>query len=251
MRISKIVIFFSLFATSLFAVGQAEIQKENKNQLVYKLKNEEIDKVYYQNLQNELEYLNGKEYKPYHNPSHSNPYYNSKIGIGTLYLNGKSYNNLLFIYDIHNDDLIHIAKNINLTQYYIKLKKEEIDSFSISHENSEIILHNIKLERGQEKTIKDGFYEIENFKNMSLYYKHTKVLSRKLGYDEYVYVPKKYLFIRNTFHPIQTKGQFLRLFPEDKKLIKRKMRSISNTYKKLDKAQLILLLEFIESKQSN
>jgi hypothetical protein len=250
MSILKILITLCILITCSFVIAQSDTSK-SQNNYSYKLTTDEVKGFYHKTFYNEFEYLNGKEYKPYHHPSHSNPYFNSKMGIGTLYIDGNIYTDLLFIYDIHNDELIHIAKNVNLTQYYINLKKEEIDSFTITHENTTIMLHNIQFNKELGTTLSNGFYEITKFKNMSLYYKHTAVLTHKLGYDEYIYLPTKYLSINNNYYPIKSKRQFISHFPENKKEFKKEISTISKPFRQFSKGQLIQVFQFIESLQGN
>lgn len=247
MPTNNLIIICFLFVTSIsFAQNK---NKEQSDIPIYKLSSEEVIHFHNNKKQKEFDYINGKEYKTYHNSGHSNPFYNSRTGIGTVYIGGYGYPDLILNFDIYKDELINIAKQLITKQHFINLNKMLVDSFTISHDDNVIKLHNIRFFNTENNSLKDGYYEVWNFNDITFYFKHRALLIVKEGYDEFLYAPLKFIRIKDKFYGIKSKHKFLNLFPENKKEIKKYIYSLPIGFRKLNKDQIIRMLQFIETLQ--
>jgi hypothetical protein len=95
--------------------------------------------------------------------------------------------------------------------------------------------------------MKDGFYETYRCGNSMFLIKHKATATKLQGYPEYKYSPVKYLFKNENYSRINSRGDLLRLYPENKKAVKRKIKSYITPYRKLRDHQIIEILQFAES----
>ncbi len=203
--------------------------------------------LYNQTVANELEYINGREYKPYHHPTNDNPYLNSTSGIGSIFINGKAYAHKQLTYDIFKDQLIVIPDYSKFSNVYVQIKKSAIDSFVINYENIQYHLVNFKKQDCQ-PGLEPGFYEqLYDTKHTVLLIKHYVTRGVNNAITTFSYATDRFLFYNDRFYNVSSKRKLLALFKEDKKGIKRKIRSLNISYKKLNNSQLIRLIQYIDT----
>ncbi|MBK3516569.1 hypothetical protein [Carboxylicivirga marina] len=196
---------------------------------------------------NELDYINGREYKPYHHPDNENPYLNSSQGSGSIFIDGREFTDKRIIYDINKDELIVNPNFFKFAGGYIQLKKSAIDSFTIHFEEESYTLTNFK-EQYEKLGLSSGFYQqIHQSDNSSLLIRHFVTTGINNSVKTYTYQTKRLLFINHYFHNISAKRRLLALFPDDKKKIRRKIKSINYSYKKMNNKQLKNLIKYIDT----
>lgn len=201
------------------------------------------DSVFY----NPLTYINGREYKPYHLPRNPNPYLNNAHGTGSIFIEGKEYRNKQLKYDLHKDKLIVIPNYFVFSNIHIEINKTKIDSFSINFDKKEFSFIQI-MEKNNNTNLSPGFYQpIYHSENSRLLIKHYVILGLEDGITTYRHDIKRYLSVQELFHDITTKRKLLKLFHDQRKLVKRKIKSINPSYKKMTNHQLIQLIQFIDS----
>jgi hypothetical protein len=224
---------------SMQAEGSAPFQYRQSVDSAYQLYGKAMWKPYGQII--------GREYKPYFYPNHSSPYLMSGQGIGTIYMDGVSYPNNILFYDINLDELILVPSKVELSGYYIKLKKAEIDSFIIHYKDHEFCLVNMSFESDSVSGMKAGYYEIPYSGKYRYLIKHFVYIGQKDGHKQYEYQKSNYLYKDGRFHEINSKREFLSLFAQSRKLLKKRIKQNMFKYKDLTKPQMIQLIKFAET----
>ncbi len=245
MKYLKPFIFFVMCSTSILA------QSDKKNEFLKSYKRytgDTIVRIYQNAIIKEHSYVNGREYKPYHYAHRSNPYLKSNDGVGTIYMDGVSFAEKVLRYDIFQDRLVLIPLEIELTGALIDLDKSKIDSFDITIDNEFFRLVNVRLDKDNPmQELENGFYEIPYSGKYRLLIKHKVTLRKEEGLDRYVYQQVFYLYTGAKYYQIKFKREFLALFPQAKKQLKKKCKSIEIAYKKMSVEQKIELVKYAES----
>jgi len=194
---------------------------------------------------NAKEFLNGREYKPYHHPQKSTPYLNSDYGTGDLYIDGRVYCNEMLYYDIKLDELI--LRTYQFPEVYIKLNKSLIDSFTIAFDQLEYHLVKMKFTDNCPFKLEDGFYENVYNGRFKYIVRHTVSTSKEDGYPVYNHIRRHYLSKDSCYYDVSSKKKFVNLFLEHRKAIRRKCKSMHTGYKKMSIHQMVNLIHFAES----
>ncbi|WP_430814386.1 hypothetical protein [Carboxylicivirga sp. RSCT41] len=203
--------------------------------------------LYNNKFYNELEYINGREYKPYHYPTNETPYLHSKPGTGTIYIDGDEYPKKKLLYDIYKDLLVVNPEHYTLSNTYIQLAKSEVDSFTILFENQAYTFISLK-DNIIKPGIKAGYYEqIYYSEQTSLLIRHFARRGVDNALPTYSYNTDRYLLKNGRYFNVTSKKKLLSLFPDDKKQLKKKIKSINLSYKKMSNIQLSQLLQFIDT----
>ncbi|WP_430811399.1 MULTISPECIES: hypothetical protein [unclassified Carboxylicivirga] len=200
---------------------------------------------YHNYFDQSLKYINGREYKPYHYPTHENPYLNDRQGEGTLYMEGRTYPNKKLLYDIYKDLLIVNPEFYELSNIYIQLKQSEVDSFDISfdHINFRLIHYKEAYEN-----LKAGYYQcIYKSDNTTLLLKHYAIKSSDESLTTYLKKTQRYLFYEGKYHDISKRKQLFKVLHLHKKAVKRECHKIRHSYKNMSESELINLMQFIDN----
>lgn len=210
--------------------------------------------VYSQTLYDPNGFLYGKEYKLYHYGLETSPLFNASLGMdGTVFANGEAYPAML-AYDIYQDELI-LLPEIFPEYNFISLNFTVIDSFALQVKPSsksplkltrEKIFVFRKVEFPEGSVLKNGYYEVASNNKAKIFIHHEAIQGNNEGEDavihgifRYDYVLKKTLYLHGTYYEIKNKHKFLSLFPEQKKLVNKKLRSFSTPFDQLSAKQLL------------
>lgn len=203
--------------------------------------------LYHKTFDNELKYINGREYKPYHHPTHQNPFLNATSGIGSIFMHGKEYKKKQLTYDIYKDLLIVIPDYYKFSNVYVQINKSEIDSFTINFDKSVYHFVNYKVNNCPDG-LEPGFYQpIYKSQKSTLLVKHYVISGVNNAITTYRYTTDRFLLNNHKFYNINRKKSLLNLYPDHKKQIKREMKSINYSYKKMTNNQLIHLFNYIDT----
>jgi hypothetical protein len=203
--------------------------------------------LYLRTMNRNYDLVNGREYFPYHNVYHTNPFFKSEINAtGTVYSNGKTYTGLRISYDIYKDEIIlnylNPAGSVNL----IILNNYSIDSFQIVINKEPTTFQPFFFP--EDSKIKTGFYEVSYNGKTRLLIKHKKELVEKGGYDEYPYLTQRYLYINEKYFRITTQSRFLKLFGDKSSLIKKYIRSLHiSSFRRITDIEIIPILRYYET----
>lgn len=203
--------------------------------------------LYHQTFDNEFKFINGREYKPYHHPTQDNPFLNSTSGIGSIYMDGKEYTGKQLTYDIYKDLLIVVPDYFKFSNVYVQLKKSEIDSFAIHFDKEYYQLINFKKQQCP-PGLEPGFYQrIYKSDITTLLIKHYVIRGVNNAQTTYRYQTDRFILLNGNSYNVSTKKKLAAIFPKHKKQIKRKIKSINYSYKKMDNAQLFQVIQFIDT----
>lgn len=246
----KRVLSFSLF----FLYGILNLYSQNKykadnNDVLNKYTsnvNELVD-IYKQQSYSLLEYVYGREYKIIYPQGRPNPFLNSGISKGTVFVNGIAYSGLYIIYDIFKDALIVKSEKVGTESKYIQLEKSKIDSFYISVKELELTFITKKVQNNASDILFSGFCEEIYNNKIELYLKHKVSISSAEGYDSFKLMYDLVLCKNGSYFKISSKQKLLKLFEEHKKEIRKEIAGLNIRYKNMSRAQLKDLMLFIEN----
>jgi len=235
---------FMLITTKVFSQNTDHRSIQVDRQL-YPNISDSIKSYYDQNLSLKHAYINGKIFRAYFNPMRSSPFLNEGFANSTIYSNGKRFDQVSVAYDTYKDEFILMPIGTAIYTQII-LNADLLDSIAMNFQKERILLKKIKFDENN-LSIKDGFYENSDFNKFSLYIRYYAELTYEEARD--IYIPKKDLFIRKdaNFYPINKKKQLVQLFPDDKKLVKKKINSMNTPYRKFNQTQFVKVLTYIDS----
>lgn len=233
----------------------------SQNDRVYTVSNNEAVEMYKNKLHNKYEFLNGTQYKLYHVNLETSPLFDSSFGMeGTIYSNGETFPDLMLTYDIHKDELIYVTEifeNCN----FISINRSLIDSFTVTRKTSNRIgnyrfksdvlrFQNVDFPENSDFDLKDGFYEVERIGDKKLFIHHEAILEHNQGEEaiingifRYEYFQNRILFLNGNYYDINSKRKLVKLFPEHRKVINKKLGSFGLRFDHLTKQQLIETLQ--------
>lgn len=198
---NKKLLLVSLFFINHFIFSQ----KENTNNSFYT----SFDKII--GIQNtDLSYGTIFREKYIKRKGSHNYLLNDQFTTGKIIYRGDSFFNIKMKYDLV-DDIIIINITDNLNNVYIIPEKKLITRF---------LIHNLKFIHTQQY----GFLEeIASKKTFSIYKKHIKTAKenrdRKYVYYTFKKKEKHLLFYKKKYYSINSKRDFIKIFPSNKKLI--------------------------------
>ncbi|SNR66250.1 hypothetical protein [Lutibacter flavus] len=194
---------------------------------------------------------NGIEYeKKYRTLGESHEFYiTSQFLNGDIVYDSQPYFNIEMKYDVFEDELIVKLPSQYGGSIIIKLIKEKIDSFNINNNRF------VRIYIGDKEQISEinrSFYQVLYQSNyIKLYKKHRKTKLARSDKDFIYNVFKEqiesYIYYDKKYHQVKSKGDFLRLFPEQKKRINAFYKSNKVLRKSDNDKFLIELSKYIES----
>ena len=212
----------------------------------YKLNAEKVSEIYKSGIVEEFRYVNGRERYLKYRYSQANPFLKETFGVGKVYSNNFVFPNLILTYDIHNEELLNTTNLIYQNQYFVELNKALIDSFTLKFEDIELILQRIQFPENTNIEMKDGFYEVYNWKRFSFLVKHTKLkLTDHNGKEIYSYKPLRYVLKDEKYFKISSRRQLMTVFPTKKQQLRRILKNSPYRYKEFETVQMVKLLESI------
>ncbi len=194
--------------------------------------------------------VSGLFYKHKHPEANNHPYFLSESWKeGSVFINTLEYKNLLLNYNLVTEEII-LYQKFKTNNVQILLNNKIIDSLRL---HTYLFINALHMPVKCEK----GFYEVIYRGNFNAYKKHSKVfhndrdaMSPKGTYSknkEQLYT----LFKNGSFIRIKNKGTLLKQFGSRKKAIKQYLRQNNINFKKINREQLINLLQFCDERISN
>ena len=164
--------------------------------------------------------------------------------LGTLFIGGDAYDQVLLKYDLTQDDVILKARMINGKYKAIELTHEHVDSFRLG--NRHFVNSNKFIDQDEDM----AYYEQILDDRLIYIRKHSKYFIAK--YD--VLTPhgrfselqtRNYFIVEGKLTDVTGKGSFIRFFPKSKrKKIRRFLRKENIRYRKASSAEMRRLLEY-------
>ncbi len=189
----------------------AQYQQDNSNtQFISK-----IDSVY----NDDFLLKNGRYYITEYPRAQGNPFFISDKWIkGEIVIQNKVYKDRYILYDIYNDKILCVINGPAREEFAIKLNNDLVTGFTIEN-------HQFIHSRYFETLPQSGFYEIiysGNYTNVFFKWKKNYLrIYTKEYMGEFDKAPKvMYLTLNNKSYTIKKKNDLIKLFVENKKLIK-------------------------------
>jgi len=264
------LLLFLLLLTSHFCFSQNEntqvIESTPHNYQYYTVEAEQAKALYENELLNNYAFLNGREYKLYDVRRKTSPLFGASLGlVGTIFVEGESYPDVILVYDIYKDKLVYITPSrIFKDCNFIEINQTIVDSFFVEVKKSSRLSNNyfnkqyrftkINLPENSDITLKDGYYEVVNCGEMKLFVQHKAILvssqdadAMENGIYKYIHTLNKILFLNGNYYKINKKRKFIKLFPDKQKAVSKKLSSFAMRFDLLNKEQLVETLQFINS----
>ena len=204
----------------------------------------------------------GQEYYPYYTRSNTSPFlYNDIAYSSSIVFDGKKYENVNIKYDTKTDELIYIEANTytqfnsvaplkisfdangdiisRFDAFFISLNEDKIDSFSFYIYGDTVTFYRL----GEKDGLPTRFYEVPYYGKSRFVIKHFCSVYTEKSIEEYKIREAYYVDIGSGFQRIITKGQFFKLFGEDKELVKSIIMQNGISFNKKDKRQIINILQ--------
>lgn len=245
----KATIFFLylLFSSTIGLYGQNKLEGESEKSLnKYTLSTDEALDLYKRQDFNSYAYLHGRDYKMAYHIGGKNPYLNSTICSGTIFIDGHEFADLFIIYDILNDYLVVKTEKIEERASYVHIEESKVDSCIIKTNDGVLKFVHRDILNASGRLLASGYCEEVYKNNFELYFKHHVLgnasgteFSFELSYDIF-------LLANGDCYKINTKESLLKVFPVYKKEIRKKIASLNKRYKNMTRAEQKELIAFIE-----
>jgi hypothetical protein len=170
-------------------------------------------------------FYNGSEYFEMTGNLKGHPYYESNyFKNGNVQFDGKSYDNILVLYNIISDELIIKYVNPSGSLVNMILRKDKINDFTVdSH-----CFINLPNDTLVVKTIPSGFYEMLFNGDIKVWAKRSKtkkeVVDPNKAYITFLENVQYQIYYQGVFYPVWSKRSVLNIFKEHKKEIKQFIR---------------------------
>jgi hypothetical protein len=241
--------FFITIIVVFFSIRQSECQvaQPAKYQDQVSFKDTLAINAYKRLMNHSYDLINGREYIPYHSPHQSDPFFKSQtVCSGTVYSNGRSYNNFKILYDIYKDELVINYLNFEGRLKLISLNKHSIDSFEIKVDDITTRFKFISF--APDSHMKNSFYEVPYSGETRLLISHTKSYSQLDGKDVYTYNIYRYLYFNGSYFHITTLSKFCKLFGDKKSILRKYIMSFHiPSFRKISDSDLIQILRYYET----
>lgn len=247
-------LFFILLLTfSLEAQNQITSADKNENKYYRAIIDSQTDylnKLYFQNVDNVDELVNGIDYVPYYYRSDSKPLlFNGTRYESSLILKGRRYSNLSLEYDTYLDEIVYSdnSKYIESKVFKVALNKDPVDGFTFNLGIDSLVFRHFSSERFPDFNLPDGFYEVVYDGKCKYIIRHLSYMVEKEGINEYVYTPEDYVSVKDGFFKIKNAKEFFNLFGERAAEVKKFIRVNRVHIRQADKYQLAAVLRYYDN----
>ena len=209
-----------------------------------------LRELYYQNVDNVDELVNGKDYIPYYFKSRYKPIlFSDRVHQSSLILKGRRYDNLILDYDTFGDELIYwdSLKFIENKVFKLSMNKYPVDRFAFYFGTDSLFFRYFSKENDLNFNLPGAFYEVVYDGKSKFIIRHRSYLLVKEGIDEYMYSPADYIMVNDGYVKITNKRVFLKLFGDRSDDVKKFIRVNKVRIRKADKNEITAVLRFYDS----
>jgi hypothetical protein len=249
----SLVLFFLFLSVSGFAQQNNFFtggnEKSNYN-TVADFQKHYLYNMYYNEVNDVDELINGREYIPYYYRAKLKPIlFNKRKHTASVDLNGRIYDSISLQYDTYLDELVYVdsTRVINLNIYQIALNKDPIEGFGLYFGYDSLFFRHFNSEKVHDFNLPEGFYEVVYNGKSKYIIKHQSVAIEKEGIDEYYYRPAAYISLGEGFYKIRSSKGFIKLFGEKSNEMKKYLQVNRINTRKADKKQIVKVLKYYDS----
>ena len=190
--------------------------------------------------------VNGSLYIQEHPRAEGNPYFQEeKWAHGKLVINGKSFENIEFIYNVETDKVIIQSNDIMKNKMAVILNRDFVDAFYID-EHDFINLDQLNLVNSEK-----GFAELIYKSGLTFIFKYKKDFLKQYSQSNQFgsfskLKSEKYIQSDDELKKLPTRKLFLDYFKSNRSQIKKYLRTNNIRYKTASKNELSGLLKFCD-----
>ncbi len=247
MHKATILFLYLLFSSITGLYGQDTLKSENEKSLnKYTLSTDEALALYKRQDFSSFAYLHGRDYKMAYHIGGVNPYLNSTICKGAIFIDGREFADLYIIYDILKDYLVVKTEKIEERASYVHIEESKVDSCFIQTNDGLLKFVHRNIINASGRLLASGYCEEVYKNNFALFFKHHAVGSASRGEFEFELSYDIFLLANGDSYKINTQKSLLNVFPNFKKDIRGKINSFDKKYIKMTRAELKELIAFVE-----
>lgn len=250
-KILQVILLFTITFTGQIS-GQIRINSMNNGDTrqMALFQTNDIKKLYFQEVSDPKEFINGKEYLLYYYRSNTSPLLLlGKEFNAVLFMNDRKYKNIKLQYDTYLDEVIYTDTSIMINSQFprIALNNFIVQGFSLFMDFDSLIFKYLRFPENRGKNIPEGFYELARDGRSSLIIKHMSKQYMKQGVYEYDYNPVMYVSLGDSYRKVKNKKEFLLMFGEYSLEIKKFIKESNIRIKQAGKNDINRVLKHYES----
>jgi hypothetical protein len=245
-----ILLFFYSF--TVFGQQSSHLCNDSSNDTYGRFEKSKIEclyKLYLGRIEPIYEMINGREYFPYYFRSVIKPIlFFDKNHSSSITISGIKFERVVLDYDDYKDEVIFKDSTRFLNGFPLKvsLNKDNVDGFVFYFNHDTVFFKHIRKGINSNLDLQDGYYEVVYDRWSEYLIKHKSIIQGRNGYDDYLYRPIGYVNIGNGFSKINTKKEFLKLFGDKSREIKKYIKESGINIHKADKEQIKSVLKFYD-----
>ena len=169
--------------------------------------------------------------------------FSKKFLPGTVVMRGKTYTDVMILYDIFKDEILTPYKPVGILQ----LNKEMVDSFSFYFSNKRYCF--VKMQDSTNSDL-NGYLNVLYSGKTTLFVKYSKKIEKleaKGENNKFYQLIHIYLSKDGLFYPVTGKNDLIRIYDKDKKAIRDFIKKNRVRISKNDPESLIPVLRFTDS----
>jgi hypothetical protein len=213
----------------------------NKDELKY------LDSLYMVESGSRKDFISGREYRGYYYRSDHKPVlYYGRERTASLVYKGRTYTNLVLQYDTYLDQVIYMVYNNGIASQ-VALNSDYVSRFDLYFDNDTLIFRYISDMLYPSFNLENGFYEVMHDGKCKYIIRHGSAHYLLYGEDEYAYKPTGYVLINDGFVRITSRKQFVNLFGNKSKEVRKYISEKRIKFRSADKHQIADIIRFYET----
>ena len=245
-----IILIFCSF--TVVAQKPVPIETNNGDDVYNDIEKNQIENLYkfYSNrIESSYELISGREYNPYFFQSKLKPLlFIDRQHQSSITLKGRIYNDIPLNYDTYKDEVIYVdsVHHFAYRPYGMILNKDNIDYFDFYYLDDTISFRYLSKEDNPGFDLQNGFYEVVYDGKSKYLIKHRSSAYERDLVVEYYYTPVGYINVGNGFIKIRSTSQFIRLFGDRSRDIRKYIKKSGTKLRTANKRQVMSILIFYD-----
>ena len=246
--------FLLIFCTLKLSAQQSGFLSESTgNEISSNIENEQIDflyKLYNSRIDPSFELINGRGYFPYYYRSQLKPVlFLEKTHQSSVTINGRRFENVTLDYDTFTDEIIYIdsSRICIFAPLRVAINKDNVDRAEFYDGIDSISLRYFTKETVPLFNLKEGYYEVVSESKSKYLIKHSSILKKIPGIDEYIYTTTGYADTGSGYIKITKRKNFIMMFGNRGNEVRKYMESMGIKFKKMSKPEIMNVLNYYDS----
>jgi hypothetical protein len=189
-------------------------------------------------------FFNGRVWRNYYSMVEEDQFlFSKKFLPGTVIMRGRTYSDVMILYDIFKDEILTPYKPVGILQ----LNKEMVDSFSFLFQNKRYGF--VKMQDSTNSAL-NGYLNVLYTGETTLYIKYSKKIEKleaKGENNKFYQLILIYLLKDGLFYPVTGKNDLIKIYDKDKKAVRDFIKKNQLRISKYDPESFIPVLRFTDS----